>query len=60
MSKTLKKNAGTQIGQTHKKVTKASVRKRAYDIYLKRDPDQGSPDNDWFQAEEELLPNPEY
>ncbi|MBL7113369.1 MAG: DUF2934 domain-containing protein [Bacteroidales bacterium] len=60
MSKTTKKYVGTKTGQPHKEVTKASVRKRAYEIYLKRDPDQGSPDNDWLQAEEELMPNPEY
>jgi hypothetical protein len=61
MSKTIKQQAGKKISKPRtKKASRTDVRKRAYEIYLSRDPDKGSPDKDWFQAEEELMPNPEY
>jgi hypothetical protein len=30
------------------------VRKRAYELYLSRNPQQGSPEEDWLRAEEEI------
>jgi len=30
------------------------VQKRAYEIYLSRDPKRGSPEEDWLRAEEEI------
>ncbi len=30
------------------------VRKRAYQLYLNRSPEQGSPEEDWLRAEEEI------
>jgi Protein of unknown function (DUF2934) len=30
------------------------IRERAYEIYLSRDPSQGSPEGDWWKAEQEI------
>ena len=61
MTKTIKKEkAKKNISRPQKKITKSLIRKRAYEIYESRDPSDGSPENDWLQAEEELLTDPGY
>jgi hypothetical protein len=60
MSKTIKKEVGSNIPRTRPKASKVKVRKRAYEIYLNRKGRHGSPDDDWRKAEEELMSEPGY
>lgn len=46
--------------QGKRKITKNDIRKRAYEIYLGRSPDEAYPEDDWFMAEEELYSAPGY
>lgn len=61
MSTTIKKEkAKKSTSKPQKKIAKSVIRKRAYEIYENRDASHGSPENDWLQAEEELLSDPGY
>jgi len=60
MSKSIKKSEGGKTSRPRKTGSKVDVRKRAYEIYLSRDPGSGSPEDDWLRAEEELLSHPGY
>ncbi len=40
------------------RVTHEDISKRAYEIYLQREPHEGSPESDWYRAEEELYSDP--
>jgi hypothetical protein len=40
------------------RVTHEDISKRAYEIYLRREPHEGSPESDWLRAEEELFSDP--
>lgn len=40
------------------RVSHEDISKRAYEIYLQREPNEGSPESDWFRAEEELYSDP--
>jgi hypothetical protein len=39
-------------------VSTKAIRKRAYEIYLEREPGEGTPEDDWYRAEEELYSDP--
>ena len=41
-----------------KKISKQEIRQRAYELYLNREPHSGTPEEDWFRAEEELYSDP--
>jgi len=60
MSKTIKNGKGRKITRPRTKVSESDIRKRAYEIYLNRDTESGTPDDDWFEAEEELMPFPRF
>lgn len=40
------------------RITHADISKRAYEIYLQREPHEGTPEDDWFRAEEDLFSDP--
>jgi hypothetical protein len=40
--------------QTQKEVRYEKIQKRAYEIYLNRDPYSGTPEEDWRKAEAEI------
>ncbi len=47
-------------GRNRSKITKKNIKKRAYEIFLSREPHEGSPEDDWFRAEDELYSDPGY
>ena len=56
-----RKAKGTKsAGQDLPGITKKAIRKRAYEIYIGREPHEGTPEDDWFRAEEELYSDPGY
>ena len=61
MAKTIRRSQSQgNTARPDEKISKADIRKRAFEIYESRDPDDGSPEDDWSQAEEELLTDPGY
>ena len=60
MTKTIKKTPGNKIARPRGKASRSNIKKRAFEIYKNRIPENGSADDDWFRAEEELLSDPGY
>jgi hypothetical protein len=49
------KDEGSKIDKKKSSgITDEDFRKRAFDIYLEREPDGGTPEDDWRKSEEEL------
>lgn len=49
------KDDGTKIDKMKSSgITDKDIRKRAFEIYLEREPDEGTPEDDWRKSEEEL------
>jgi hypothetical protein len=40
--------------KSRSRITNADISKRAYEIYLEREPHEGTPEQDWYKAEEDL------
>ncbi len=47
-------------GPKVRKIAKRDIRKRAYQLFLERGPFEGSQEDDWLQAEDELFSSPGY
>ena len=61
--KVVKKEAGAKPksrvrAKPKPRITHADIAKRAYEIYLEREDSEGSPEEDWFKAEEDLFSDP--
>jgi hypothetical protein len=49
------KDEGSKIDKKKSSgITDEDIRIRAFDIYLEREPDEGTPEDDWRKSEEEL------
>jgi hypothetical protein len=44
--------------KSRSRITHADISKRAYEIYLEREPHEGTPEQDWYKAEEDLYSDP--
>ena len=40
------------------RITHSDIARRAYEIYLERDDNEGTPEEDWYKAEEDLFSDP--